>query len=126
MRQSKTTAFWKAIWLGLPALIFGLFIAPALYAQEAAAPESSGAQEAAKEEPKPKLDIYGFAMIDIGYQGKQNDPDWFDVVRPTKLPAFANQFGEDGHFFAGVRQSRFGVKSYFPTEPRRTEDNVRI
>ena len=61
------------------------------------------------------LDVYGFAMLDMGYQTNQNDPDWFDVVRPTKLPAFENEFGEDGHFFAGVRQSRFGVKSYTST-----------
>ena len=34
------------------------------------------------------LDVYGFAMLDTGYQFNQNDPVWFDVVRPTKLPAF--------------------------------------
>ena len=61
----------------------------------------------------PRFDIYGFAMMDTGYQSGQNDPNWFDVVRPTKLPAFENEFGEDGRWFAGVRQSRFGVKSYF-------------
>ena len=43
--------------------------------------------------PKPQdskgestFEVYGFAMLDAGYQFKQNDPDWFDVVRPTKLP----------------------------------------
>ena len=65
---------------------------------------------------KPVLDLYGFAMLDMGYQTGQNDPDWFDVVRPTKLPAYENEFGKDGHFFAGVRQSRFGVKGFFPTK----------
>ena len=34
------------------------------------------------------LDIYGFAMLDTGYDFKQNDPNWFDVVRPTKLPSW--------------------------------------
>jgi hypothetical protein len=57
------------------------------------------------------LDLYGFAMLDMGYQTGQNDPDWFDVLRPTKLPAFEDQFGEDGDFYASVRQSRLGVKS---------------
>jgi hypothetical protein len=71
---------------------------------------------AAASEAKPRLDIYGFAMLDMGYQSKQNDPNWFDVVRPTKLPAFANQYGEDGHFYAGVRQSRLGVKGFIPTD----------
>jgi hypothetical protein len=63
----------------------------------------------------PHGELYGFAMLDMGYDFKQVDPDWFDVVRPTKLPAFANEFGEDGDFYAGVRQSRLGVKGYFPT-----------
>jgi hypothetical protein len=64
---------------------------------------------------KPRLDIYGFAMMDTGYQVRQNHPDWFDVVRPTKLPAFENEFGKDGHWFSGVRQSRLGFKGYMPT-----------
>jgi hypothetical protein len=61
------------------------------------------------------LDIYGFAMLDMGYQTGQNDPNWYDVLRPTKLPAFENEFGADGHYFAGVRQSRLGVKGFIPT-----------
>jgi hypothetical protein len=60
--------------------------------------------------------VYGYAMLDAGYQFKQNDPDWFDVVRPTKLPAFKDQFAPDGHTFFGVRQSRLGVKSTTPTD----------
>jgi hypothetical protein len=71
---------------------------------------------AAKAQDKPRLDIYGFAMLDMGYESGQTDPNWFDVLRPTKLPAFENQYGEDGHFFAGVRQSRLGVKGFMPTD----------
>ena len=63
-----------------------------------------------------RLDVYGFAMLDMGYQARQNDPNWFDVVRPTKLPASEDQFGEDGRWFAGVRQSRLGVKGFLPTD----------
>ena len=70
----------------------------------------AGAQEA-----KPRLDIYGFAMLDMGYQFGQNHPDWYDVVRPTKLPAYKNEFGEDGRYFASVRQTRLGVKGFIPT-----------
>jgi hypothetical protein len=33
----------------------------------------------------------------------------------TKLPKVANEFGEDHNTFAGVRQSRLGVRSYTPT-----------
>jgi hypothetical protein len=70
----------------------------------------------AEGDPQTRLDIYGFAMLDMGYEDGQNDPLWFDVLRPTKLPAFEDQFGRDGRWFAGVRQSRFGVKSYTPTD----------
>ena len=59
--------------------------------------------------------IYGFAMLDAGYQFKQNHPDWFDVIRPVKLPAFPNEFAPNGKTYWGVRQSRFGVKSSTPT-----------
>ncbi len=61
------------------------------------------------------LDIYGFAMTDAGYNFGAIDPAWFDVVRPTKLPAFANEFGPNGQAFFSVRQTRFGVKSSTPT-----------
>ena len=63
-----------------------------------------------------RLDFNGFAMLDMGYQVNQNHPDWFDVVRPTKLPSFEDQYAPDGNFFAGVRQSRFGVRSYTDTD----------
>jgi len=61
------------------------------------------------------MEIYGFAMLDTGYQTKQNDPQWFDVLRTTKLPSYENQFGVDGQWFSSVRQTRFGVKTATPT-----------
>jgi hypothetical protein len=67
------------------------------------------------DQKKLAFDIYGFIMMDMGYQTKQNDPNWFDVVRPTKLPAYKDQFAPDGKYFFSVRQTRFGVKSYIPT-----------
>jgi hypothetical protein len=80
-------------------------------------PTPAATQVAApKDEAKPRLDIYGFAMLDMGYETKQNDPNWFDVLRPTKLPSYPNQYGEDGHYFAGVRQSRLGFKGFIPTD----------
>ncbi len=36
-------------------------------------------------------------------------------MRPTKLPSFDDEFGDDGRTYAGVRQSRLGVKGYIPT-----------
>jgi hypothetical protein len=61
------------------------------------------------------MDIYGHAMLDMGYQSKQSDPAWFDVMRPTKLPSSENDLGDDGEFYSGVRQSRLGIKTSTPT-----------
>jgi len=63
-------------------------------------------------------EIYGFVMTDAGYNSKGIDPLWFDVQRPTKLAgsqAQQNVFGKDGSTFFGVRQTRFGMKSWIPT-----------
>ena len=60
--------------------------------------------------PIPQLDIYGFVMTDFGFDFRNNDPNWFDVVRPTKLPSFYREFGRNGKTYAGVRQSKFGVR----------------
>ena len=88
-----------------------------------ASPATSPPETAEAPVPKPQdargestFEIYGFAMLDAGYQFKQNDPDWFDVVRPVKLPAFKDEFAPNGHVFYGVRQSRLGVKSSTPTK----------
>jgi len=77
----------------------------------------AGAQDPAQPKPdaKPTFDIYGFAMLDIGHDFKQIDPNWSDTLRVTKLPSFKDQFGRDNNTFAGVRQSRLGVKSSTPT-----------
>jgi hypothetical protein len=61
------------------------------------------------------MEIYGFILTDVIYDFKQMDPKWFDVPRPTKLPAFKDQFAPDGQIYFSVRQTRFGVKGYTPT-----------
>jgi len=68
------------------------------------------------ESAKPSLEIYGFAMLDIGHDFKQIHPDWYDTLRLTRLPKFENEFGEDHNTFMGVRQSRLGVRSFTPTD----------
>ena len=62
------------------------------------------------------MQIYGFAALNLIYDFDQVNPDWYDMERPTKLPAFANEFGENGNFWASVRQTRFGVRSWLPTD----------
>jgi len=68
------------------------------------------------DESKTRMDLYGFTMLDAIFDFKRNNPDWFDVVRPTKLPSFTGEFGENRHFYESVRQTRFGVKTYTPTK----------
>jgi len=46
----------------------------------------------------------------------QINPDYFDVMRPTQLPAYKNEYGSDGNVFFGVRQSLFRVQSFTPTK----------
>ena len=66
----------------------------------------------AQDDSKQKsLDIYGFVMTDAGYNFGQTDPDWFDVLRTSKLPSYENEYGTDGNAYFSVRQTRFGVKS---------------
>jgi hypothetical protein len=52
----------------------------------------------------------------IRHDFKQINPNWFDTMRVTRLPSFENQFGRDHNTFAGVRQSRLGVRSTTPTD----------
>jgi len=64
----------------------------------------------------PSLEIYGFAQADVIADFKQNNPDWYDVNRPSRLPKFENEFGEDGRTYFSVRQSRFGARGVLPTD----------
>jgi hypothetical protein len=87
-------------------------------AQDGAAGKGDG-NAAASQAPsaaKPSFEVYGFAMLDIGQNFKQIHPDWFDTMRVTKLPSAPDEFGKDNSTFAGVRQSRLGVRSSTPTD----------
>jgi hypothetical protein len=66
--------------------------------------------------PQKSLEVYGFAMVDMGYNFDQIDPRWFDALRINRLPKYKDQFAPDGTWFFGVRQTRFGVKGYTPTK----------
>jgi DcaP outer membrane protein len=92
---------------------------PAVASTPAASGGKSASEKPAKtareEESKNTLDLYGFVMLDSGYDFKTNNPDWFDVMRPTKLPSFNGEFAPDGKVYFGVRQTRFGVKTSTPT-----------
>ena len=66
-------------------------------------------------ERKDSVNFYGFTMLDSGYDFGQVNPNWYDVVRPTQLPSYRNEFAPSGNVYASVRQTRFGVKTSTPT-----------
>jgi len=110
----------RLVTLAAPALL-GPFLmlgpASAVRAQEAPPPEPAPAATAQPPQPaKSTFEVYGFAMLDIGQNFKQIDPNWFDTLRVTRLPSSPKQFGEDNSTFTSVRQSRFGVQSSTPTD----------
>ena len=95
---------------------------PAIWARRRR--RAAGAGRAARPPPRPgsaapadkgSLEIYGFGQADAIADFNQNNPDWYDVNRPSRLPKFDDEFGEDGHFYLSARQSRFGVKGVLPT-----------
>jgi hypothetical protein len=104
MNQERSLSRCRASVMAIALALLAL--APAAWAQDAAKPAT---------EPKPSMTIYGFAMLDIGQNFTQIHPDWYDTMRVSKLPSYDKQYGEDGSTFAGVRQSRFGVKTSSPT-----------
>jgi outer membrane DcaP-like protein len=75
----------------------------------------SGALAQVTKDTTPKFDIYGFGQGDFIVDFKRNDPNWFDVNRPSKLPSNPDEFGRNGHSYVSPRQSRFGVNATFPT-----------
>ncbi len=75
----------------------------------------SGILRAQEEDKEKAMEIYGHIMTDVGYNINQINPNWFDVVRPTQLPSFRNQYGTDGNAYFSVRQTRLGFKNYFKT-----------
>jgi DcaP outer membrane protein len=113
-----------AVRTGIRAAALGGLLAGALVAGAATTAHAQSAgpspEPAAAAQPapdtKPSFDIYGFAMLDMGHNFTQIDPNWFDTLRVTKLPASEKQFGENNSTFAGVRQSRLGFKSSTPTD----------
>jgi hypothetical protein len=106
MLRTRTNRGTGSIWLLTTVLLAG-------------AVSIAGAQTTtvnAQSQPRPTFEIYGAAMLDLGQNFTQIHPDWFDTMRVTKLPSVKDQFGHDNSTFAGVRQSRLGVKSSTPTD----------
>jgi hypothetical protein len=88
------------------ALVLSLVATPCVAVAQTPSPSTQPAQD-----EKPTFEVYGFAMLDMGFDFEQINPNWFDTMRVTRLPKVDDEFGEDGSTYAGVRQSRLGVKS---------------
>jgi hypothetical protein len=99
-------------WVLAVAILAGMLPGAARAQDAAMAPGQAEFKEPAPS--GPRMEIYGFVMADAIYDFKQVNPDWYDVLRPTKLPAFPDEFGENGNTWFSVRQSRFGVKGWIP------------
>jgi len=121
MRRTETALRRGLRMVGSFATVLLVSLSPAVLAasgEDDPAPAKVDSQDPAaqaKPEPKPSMEIYGFAMLDIGHNFTQIHPDWFDTLRVTRLPSVKDEFGKDNSTFSGVRQSRFGVKSSTPT-----------
>lgn len=114
-----TTRERLAAW-GTPAVCAALLLGAASIARAqdttpAAAPTASSATTQEKALGKPTLEIYGFGQADLITESGRNNPDWYDVARPSRLPSGPLEFGQDGHTSVSVRQSRFGARSLLPT-----------
>jgi len=97
---------------GIPVL---LLLAGVPTSARAAEPDPPQAPASGTADPKGTLEIYGFGQADAIVDFKQNDPNWYDVNRPSRLPNSPDQFGANGHFYLSPRQSRLGVRAEVPT-----------
>jgi hypothetical protein len=62
------------------------------------------------------MEVFGYVMMDSGYDFGKMDPDWYDTMRPTKiLDTEGNEFKNQGNYFMSVRQTTVGLKNYFDT-----------
>lgn len=69
-----------------------------------------------KAQDEKTFEVYGFAMMEAGYNFRTINPNWYDAMRVTRLPSFKNEFAPDGKVFFSARQSQLGVKSFVKTE----------
>ena len=114
MRTPRTNRGLGSVCLLAAALALGGFSDARAQDGPATADGTSAAAQPAPD-AKTTAEIYGFAMLDIGHDFKQINPNWFDTMRVTRLPSVRDEFGRDNNTFASVRQSRLGVRTSTPT-----------
>jgi hypothetical protein len=116
MERTQTNRLTGLVWLLTTALVLtGMSQARAQDSTDGKGDANAASAQAASTS-KPSFEVYGFAMLDIGQNFKQINPNWFDTLRVTRLPSVPDEFGKNNSTFAGVRQSRLGVRSSTPTD----------
>ncbi|GEO05822.1 hypothetical protein AAE02nite_34860 [Adhaeribacter aerolatus] len=90
-----------------------LFLLPLLYI----------INQAKAQEQEKGLEVYGYVNADAIYNFQQIDPNWFDVLRVTKLPQFKDQFAPDGKLYFSLRQTRLGLNTWSQTPLGRLKAN---
>jgi hypothetical protein len=76
-----------------------------------------GTARQARAEDKVRVDIYGFIQMDAIYDFNRVNPDWNATLRPSQIPIESvNPVGKNGETIFSVKQSRFGVNGFIPTE----------
>ncbi len=64
------------------------------------------------------FNFYGFIQADFIYDFQRVDPDWKDLLRPSKIPVNCPEdpgCGRDGETIFSVRQTRAGFDALVPT-----------
>lgn len=71
----------------------------------------------AQAQKKTEIEIHGQVWLTTDYNFQSQDPNWFEMLRPSKI---SNDKGEayagNGNFSVGVRPSRFGIQVRQATE----------
>lgn len=71
---------------------------------------------AQKNESDKTMEIFGFIMMDSGYDFGRMNPEWYDTMRPTQiLDKEGNEYQSQGAYYMSVRQTTLGIKNYVDT-----------
>jgi hypothetical protein len=64
----------------------------------------------------PRIEFFGQFVSDAIHDFNTVNPNFFDVLRPTQLPAFEDEFGRNNHSWFSARPTRFGTRITVPTD----------
>ena len=87
--MSPRSSTGRSLRIGVLAASLLLASAASTLAQDAPPPAAPApaAAPAQADEPKPRLDLYGFAMLDFGFNFDTINPNWTDTMRVTLASA---------------------------------------